>query len=131
MDTFSPNFSPDFSPIKMDPKNPLHHTSFNHSEHPINLLNFDPSWRRPDFLDRYCSKSRTLVHQTSFTSPRSIEACLLLGIEQRELLQKDIADLKDEYIPPQFLKHSEEYLNLKLHYSEHIRLQKLGKCIEV
>jgi len=109
-----PTFSPDFSPIKADPQDPAHHTSFNHSDQPINLLNFDPTWRNPDFLD----------------SPRSIEACLSLGIEQRELLQKNLGDLKDEYIPPQFHRHSDEYLNLKLQYSEHIRHQKLQKCIQ-
>ena len=67
----------------------------------------------------------------AFISPRSIEACLSLGIKQQELLQRNLGDLKDEYIPPQFLQHSDEYLNLKLQYSEHIRLQKLQKCIQV
>ena len=66
-----------------------------------------------------------------FTSPRSIEACRIQGINQRELLIKIQEDVENEPIPQQFINHKEEFLDLKLVFYERARQKKLDLCLQV
>ena len=64
-------------------------------------------------------------------SPRSIEACKIEGIEEKELLKKPMEDIQDELIPPQFAEQKELFWDLKFTFYEHTRQKKVEQCIQV
>jgi len=80
----------------------------------ISLLNFDPACGTKKFL----------------TSPRSIKACVIKGIEEWELLYKSQEELADEVIPAKFQKHRQEFLDLKADFYEKNRQSRLQSCIK-
>ena len=59
------------------------------------------------------------------SSPRSIEACKVLGIEEEELLIKDKSNFENDIIPPHFLKYKDEYAQTRAEVYERGRIDRL------
>jgi len=64
-------------------------------------------------------------------SPRSIEACKMLGFSESDLLIKTKEDFMNDPVPKQFADHKDEYLDLKVTYYEKARQIRVRQCIEV
>ncbi len=64
-------------------------------------------------------------------SPRSVEACRRLGIEEHELLIKDFKDIEASEIPIQFHDNAEDFIRIKSSYYEHLRRKRVNQCLEV
>ena len=96
----------------------------------VSLLNFNPNDKRRCFLTRFSSIHlfQGLIFKNS---PRSVEACRRLGIEEHELVIKTSHDLATEYIPIQFKDSSEDFIETKRKFYEHLRQKRVAQCIEV
>ena len=56
---------------------------------------------------------------------------MIQGIEEWELLCKTQEELADEVIPAKFLRHRQEFLDLKADFYEKNRQSRLQSCIQV
>lgn len=64
-------------------------------------------------------------------SPRSIEACKTLGIEEYELLVQEPSLDAHEEIPLQFKDNVQEFLKIKAKFTEYHRRKRVKQCMEV